>query len=128
MPNRKQKGFRRRKRYSEANISPIHSNRQSKRKKWSDEQMSGALNVVTRGELKPSEAVNKFGVPRQTLRDRLTGRVVHGTSPVPKPYLTEQNEKILADHLIFTARIGYGKTQSQVMDLVERISLEMRTR
>ena len=30
--------------------------------------MSGALNAVKSGELKPSEAIVKYGVPRQTLR------------------------------------------------------------
>ena len=39
---------------------------------------------------------------------------------VSKPYLTKQDEEILADHLILTARLGYGKTRRQVMDLVER--------
>jgi len=78
--------------------------------------MSGAFNAVTCGELKSSEAVVKFGVPRQTLRDRLTGRVIHGMKPGPKPYLTKQDEEILADHLILAARLGYGKTQRQVME------------
>jgi len=50
--------------------------------------MSGTVNAVTCGELKPSEAVIKFGVPHQTLRDRLTVQVVHGKNPRPKPYLT----------------------------------------
>jgi len=65
--------------------------------------MSGAVNAVTCGELKPSEAVINFVVPHQTLRDRLTGRIVHGTNPILKPYLTKQREEILADHLILIA-------------------------
>ena len=47
--------------------------------------MSGALNTMTSGELKVSEAVVKYGIPRQTLRDRLSGPVVHGTNPGLKP-------------------------------------------
>ena len=78
MLNRKQKVFRKQKRNSGGNINLNQSNGQSKRKLWSDEQMSGAVDPVTRGELKPSEAVIKFGVLRQILRDRFTGRVVHG--------------------------------------------------
>jgi len=49
--------------------------------------MSGALNAVTSGELKVSEAVVKYRVPHQTLRDRLSGYVIHGTNPGLKPYL-----------------------------------------
>ena len=82
--------------------------------------MSGALDAVTNGELKVSEAVVKYGVPRQTLRDRLTGRVVHSTNPGPKPYLTKDEEELLTDHLILSAKLGYGKTRMQTMDLVER--------
>ena len=73
MPNRKQKGFRRQKYNSGGNSYSNTFNRPSKRKQWTEEQMSGAFNAVTRGELKPSEAVVKFGVARQKLRDRLTG-------------------------------------------------------
>ena len=82
--------------------------------------MSGALNAVTSGELKPSEAIVKYGVPRQTLRDRLSGRVIHGTNPGPRPYLTKEEEELHMDHLILTAKLGYGNTRRQVMDLVER--------
>ena len=62
--------------------------------------MSGALNAVTSGELKPSEAIVNYGVSRQTLRDRLSGWVICGTNPRPKPYLMKNEEEILTDHLI----------------------------
>jgi len=62
--------------------------------------MAGALIAVTSGELKHSEAIAKYGVPRQMLRDRLSGWVVHGTKPEPKPYLTKEDKEILMDHLI----------------------------
>ena len=86
-------------------ISPITS----PKKQLLDEQMSGARNAVTHGKLKPSEAIIKFGVPCQTLRDRHTGRVVHGINPRPKPYLTKQD----ADHLILTAKLEYGKLKGR---------------
>ncbi|XP_065904027.1 uncharacterized protein [Dysidea avara] len=120
MPNKKKKGFKRRQPNSRDGSGPNKYRIQSKRKLWSEEQMSGALNAVTSGELKPSEAIVKYGVPRQTLRDRLSGRVIHGTNPGPRPYLTKEEEELLTDHLILTAKLGYGKTRRQVMDLVER--------
>ena len=67
-----------------------------KRKQWRDKDMSLAIDTVQRGRLKVSEAVKQFGVPRQTLRDRISGRVVHGTKHGPKPYLTKEEESEFA--------------------------------
>ena len=57
-----------------------------------------------------SEAVNKYEVLRQSLRDRLNGCFIHGTNPGPKLYLTKEEEELLTDHLILSAKLGYGKT------------------
>ena len=73
--------------------------------------MSGALIVVTSRELYPSEAVIRYGVPHQTLRDKLSGRIVHGTNPGPKPYLSKEEEELATEHLILSAKLGYGKTR-----------------
>ena len=49
-----------------------------------------------------------------TLKDRLSGRVVHGTNSGPKRYLDEQEEHALADHLAELAIYCYGKMRQQV--------------
>ena len=36
------------------------------------------------------KAAAEHGVPTTTLIDRITERVVHGTKPGPKPYLSSQ--------------------------------------
>ena len=41
-------------------------------------------------------AAEEHGVPTTTLRDRINGRVVHGSKPVPKPYLSACEEKELS--------------------------------
>ena len=58
-----------------------------KRKQWRDEDMNAAIHAVHDGQLKVTEAAKKFSVPRQTLGDRISGKVVHGTKPGPQPYL-----------------------------------------
>ena len=50
------------------------------------------------------------GVPPTTLKDRLSGRVAHGTKPGPVKYLNDEEECALSDHLIKAAKAGYGKT------------------
>ena len=47
-------------------------------------------------------------MPATTLKDRLSGRVKHGSKPGPAPYFTEVEECELAEFLI---RLGYGKTK-----------------
>ena len=59
-----------------------------------------------------SRASRDFGVPRSTLHDRVSGRVVHGVKPGPKPYLDNAEEKELGSYLKHCAKVGYGKTRS----------------
>lgn len=117
MPNKKKKGFRR----CRPGVQPTtkHPNRSGKPKLWSDDQMAAALEAVMKDGLSSNRAADTYGVPRSTLKDRISGRVVHGVNPGPKPYLTEDEERDLADHLLKAAEIGYGKTRRDVCCIVE---------
>lgn len=117
MPNKKKKGFRRAKK-SHLAVKP--PNRSSTRKQWSDEQMLAAINSVVEDGLSQNRAANLHGVPRSTLKDRIAGRVIHGTKPGPKPYLSSTEETELAEFLVDAAKIGYGRTRRDVKCLVER--------
>ena len=63
----------------------------------------------------------EHGVPRTTLKDRLSGRVIHGTNIGPKPYLTQEEEKQLVQFLVNCCKMGYGKTRGEVLKIVEAI-------
>ena len=39
-----------------------------------------------------------------------------------KPYLSAEEEQQLAEFLITSARIGYGKTRAQVLEVVEEVA------
>ena len=73
--------------------------------------MIRAMEAVNSGEIGPNQAAREFAVPATTLKDRLSGRVKHGSKPGPAPYLTEEEERKLVDFLIQVARLGYGKTK-----------------
>ena len=75
--------------------------------------MEAALDAVKNGE-SVLRAAREHGVPRQTLRDRVNGRVVHGTKPGPKPFLSNTEENELSNFLLDVARAGYGKSRKQV--------------
>ena len=82
------------------------SNRLKKLSSWSEESMLGALDTVKSGKLGLDRAALEFGITRTTLKDRVAGRVVHGTRSGPKPYLTPQEEKELAEFLITCSKMG----------------------
>ena len=54
--------------------------------------MLGAIDAVKKDGTGVNAAAAQFGVLASTLRDRLPGRVVHGTRPGPAPYL-EKDER-----------------------------------
>ena len=92
-----------------------------KRKQWSDESMAAAIEAVKGGE-SVLRAAKQYGVPRQTLGDRVSGKVVHGTNPGPKPFLNAVEEKELSSFLVDVAKAGYGKTRKQIMGLAESVA------
>ena len=83
--------------------------------------MVSAVDAVLTKQLPANKAARMYGVPPSTLKDCLSGCVVHDVKPGPTPYLTSQEEKDLADHLVLSAKVGYGKTRRDVMNLVQNI-------
>ena len=119
MPNKKNRGFRRRRPGVHApKTRRNQTNRGAKRKEWTEEQIQAALGDVKKG-VSGNHAADLNGIPRSTLKDRLSGRVIHGTNPGPVPYLTKDEEIELSDHLLTASEIGYGKTRRDVCCLVE---------
>ena len=114
MPSRgKQRG-----RPRSRSVCPPSPKKTQKRKQWAEKSMLAALDAVKCGAI-VLRAAQQHGVPRQTLRDRVSGRVTHGTKPGPKPYLSSVEEKELGS---FLAKAGYGKSRSQIKGLAEGIA------
>ena len=58
----------------------------------SEKLMTGAMKAVADGLLGINKAADEFGIPRSTLKDRLSGKVVDGTRSGPSPYLSSTEE------------------------------------
>ena len=62
----------------------INTSRPVVRKQWSDKQMTDAISSVQNDHLSGNRAADLHGVPRSTLKDRLSGRVQHGVNLVSR--------------------------------------------
>ena len=84
--------------------------------------MENAIKAVLDSTAKPiSAAAIDHGVSITTLKDRLSGRVLHATKPGQVSYLSRSEEEKLAAHLL---DVGYGKTRQQVKTIAEKAAIE----
>ena len=91
-----------------------------RRKLWDNQSMVMAIEAVKEGRMGVNHAAKEHGVPRTTLKDRLSGRVEHGKKPGPIPYFNSNEEDELATFLKEASRIGYGKTKREVLLIVQK--------
>ena len=80
--------------------------------------METAVEVTMKGTLFANKAADFHGVPHSMLKDCLSGRVIHGVNPRPRPYLTADEEVELSVHLLQASEIGLAKTRHDVLALV----------
>ena len=113
------RGKKERHRRSLSAPSVLQRPERKRRKLWTDEQMTAAMKSVQEGKFGVNEAALQHGVPPTTLKDRLSGRVQHGTKPGPLPYLNEAEEKELSSFIINCASVGYAKTRRDVMGIAQ---------
>ena len=117
-PRKKKRG---RPRSQSAPAALISEKCRKHRKQWSEDSMVAAIEAV-RGGQSVLCAATEYSVPRQTLADRINGRVVHGVNPGPKPFLSSMEEKELSSFLLDVAKAGYGKSKKQILGLAESVA------
>ena len=105
-----------RKRRSHLAPAVLRTPEKKRRMQWTDEQMVAAMKSVEEGLSGVNQAASLHGVPKTSLKNRLSGRVVHGTKPGPKPYLDRNEEKELAE---FLQRCSSVKTRRDVLSITE---------
>ena len=80
--------------------------------------MTNAYLAVTEDNMSIRRAAKSFGVPFQTLRDRVAGQVDPECCTMGKqPLLSQEEEVRLVNHLKEMASLGYGYTRQEVADL-----------
>ena len=96
-----------------------NTNRPLSYKSWSEKEMSRALNAVVVDGVSVRHAALLYGVPKSTLGDRVSGKVLCGATCGRDTYLS--NEEELATFIETCAAIWYAKSRKQILALVERI-------
>ena len=90
-------------------------------KVWSNESMEKAIESVKQQEFSVRQAAEVYSIPKSTLHDRISGKVVHGACSGPEPYLNATEENELVQFLIKCASMGFARNKKQVLDIVHRV-------
>ena len=80
--------------------------------------------MAENGEVSANQSADVHDVPRSTLKDRLKGRVTHGTKPGPRPYLDSREEEELVGYLFDAAKTSFGKTRQLIKCIAENVAKE----
>ena len=97
-----------------ANCRPLYY------REWEDSAMAQAMAAVEQGE-SLRQASQMFNVPCSTLHDRVIGKVQHGKKSGPSIYLSYAEEEELAIFLKKCADIGYLRTKTEVLVIIQQI-------
>ena len=93
--------------------------KRTKQKQWDERQMDAAMKAVQSGKSSINRAAEDHGIPRSTLKNRVSGKVEGNSNPGPVQYLTNDEERELGVFIKDCASIGYGKTRKEVMRIAE---------
>ena len=93
----------------------------NRERKWDQKELPGAVTAVCEGRMSLREAEARYGIPKSTLGDYVSGRREIGSTRGPQTILTADEEKKLADWALEMALIGYGRTKEQILLTVQKI-------
>ena len=98
---------------SSANNSPKRfsaATRPTLYKQWTPGRMNSALKAVIEERDSVRAAAQKFNVPKSTLGDRVSWRVLPGATSGRDTYLSVEEEEELVRFLCRSSAIGHGRT------------------
>ena len=96
--------------------------RPSKLKLWSAESMDQAMNAVLNEGMNIRHAAEHYAVPKSTLGDRISGRVLPGSTSGPRRILNDGEEEELVAFLRRCASVGLSKSRKELLALVQAIA------
>ena len=101
-------------------LAPLQ-NRPDKYKNWSDGRMEKAVEAIKNHGLSVRRAAEEYAVPKSTLHDRVSGRVLAGRCSGPPKYLTDEEEVELERYLTHCSSVGFARSRQQVIQIVQEV-------
>ncbi|KAJ8303666.1 hypothetical protein KUTeg_018776 [Tegillarca granosa] len=96
---------------------------------YSHNQLADAYNAVTANGVSVYTASRRFGIPEQTLRDRVKGFIeVDCVNSGRSPVLSLEEEAKLVNHLVEMAKLGYGYTRQELTNIASNYAVQLNKR
>ncbi len=92
--------------------------RPKKYKSWTTTQLHAAIEAVKKEGLPLRQAAEEYCIPKSTLQDHLSGKVLMGETS-GKRFLDDEEEEELVSFLIGCAKVGYPRSRKEVIALVQ---------
>lgn len=94
---------------------------------YTTESLQKALKEIRENEIPIREASRKYGIPRCTLEDRLSGRRTDQIKKQgPEPVLGEEGEKKVVEWLLNIAKCGFPIKKQELLDTVQKILKDLK--
>ena len=87
---------------------------------WTSDNLRRACDAIHDG-MSVRRAAEEYGIPRSTLHDYVTGRVVFGAKSGPKAYLTPSEEEELVTFLSGMSSVGNSCSVKQTLEIVQAV-------
>ena len=98
-------------------LNPVHR-QPTKYRSYSPTSLTNAYLAVRNDGMSVRKAAKQFSIPRQTLRDRVKGKIDPDCTTTGRtPVFTLDEEAKLTEHIKTMATYGYGYTRQEVTDL-----------
>ena len=96
--------------------------RPQKYKHWKDNHLEAACTAIKSG-ISVRQAAEEFCIPKSTLHDHVTGKILPGSKSGQK-YLTDNEEEELVTFLVGCSDVGYPRTRKDILCLVQNVMEE----
>jgi hypothetical protein len=105
-----------------------HPQKTKKRYNYNIKNLESAFKSVQEGHLNVRRAALLHGVPIQTLRDRVNGKVKLGAVLSKETLFTHEEEEFLVQHIEKLCSLGYGLSKSRVNILAAELAQKLGMR
>lgn len=96
---------------------------------YSPTALTSAYKAVKEEKFSVRRASIQYGVPMQTLRDRVLGKIdPESISSGTKPLFSLEEEAVFVEHLKAMASLGYGYTGAEVVDMASNYAIYLGKR